>query len=74
LSDDRGQWTAIEAGAVAGVASRTLLTDLHQYGVAVTVKPDLAYPLPMTTGLTLDPVLLPTARKKRGASRGECPV
>jgi uncharacterized protein (TIGR03085 family) len=50
------------------VAGSTLLMDLDQHSVAIAVQPHLADPLPVTTGLTLDPVLTPTAGEERGAA------
>src|SRR5215218_8372952 len=42
--------------------------DLDQHSVAIAVQPHLADPLPVTTGLTLDPVLIPTAGEESGAA------
>src|SRR5512133_3751818 len=53
------------------MTGRALLMHLDEHGVAIAVQPDFAYPLAVTTRLTLHPVLPTTAGKERGASRGQ---
>ncbi len=67
IDDDGREPAPVEAGAVAGMTGTAFLMDLDQHGVAVAVEPNLADPLPVTTGLTLHPVLPPTAREEGGA-------
>src|SRR4051794_15610850 len=58
---------AVEARAGAGVAGRALLVDLEQERVAVAVHADPAYPLAVTRGVALGPVLRATAAPVRRA-------
>ena len=45
--------------------------NLDQHSVSVAIQPNLADPLSVTTGFTLDPVIRPTAGEERGASSGQ---
>src|SRR6188472_1088373 len=55
----------VEAGAGPGVTGRPFLLHLEQDGVPVAVETDSAYPLAMTRGVALGPVLAPAAAPVR---------
>ena len=67
----RGQQIGVEAGALTGVAGRSLLAHLDQDGVAVTVQPDLVHPLAVTAGLALHPVFVPASGPEGGPAGGQ---